>query len=49
VFDLLSFSHTKSDTTFVKGLIGLDCHSNFISYSHKKETSFGTVNGDLSN
>ena len=41
-------SHSVSDGTIVQVLIGCQLLSEFISYSHQQETSFGTVDCDLS-
>ena len=43
------FSHSVCNWTFVQSLISLDSHLYFISDSNKKESSLGTVDGNLSN
>jgi hypothetical protein len=41
-------SHSVGNGALVQGLVSLNSHLNFISYSDKKESSFGAIDGDLS-
>jgi len=41
------FPHAISDRALVKGLISLDSHLDFVTNTDQKETSFGAVDGDL--
>ena len=43
-----SFSHSIGNWTLIQGLVSLNSHLNFISNSDEKESSFSTVNGNLS-
>ena len=49
LFCLESLPHTVGHRGLVEGLVGLDCHFNFISDSYEQEASFSTVNCNLSN
>lgn len=46
---LQCLSHTVGDWTFVKCLISLYCHFDFIPHPNKEESSLSTIYGNLSN
>jgi hypothetical protein len=42
-----SLSHAVGNGTLVEGLIGLDCHLDFIAHTNQQETAFCTIDSDL--
>ena len=46
---LQCLSHTVGDWTFVKCLVGLYCHFDFIPHPNKEESSLSTIYSNLSN
>ena len=49
LFCLQCFPHAVSYRTFVDCLIGLDRHFDFVSHTHQQKSSFGAVDGALTN
>ena len=49
LFGHQSFSHTESYSTFIKSLVSNNSLLDLVSDSHKKKSSFSTVNCDLPN
>ena len=49
LFRLQSLAHAVGDWGLVESLVGLHSHFDFVTDPHKKETSFGAVDGNLTN
>ena len=41
------FTHSISDGALVKSLVSLNSHADFVSNTHQQESTFGTVDSDL--
>lgn len=47
LFCLQGFPHAVGNGALIQGLVGLNCHFNFISHPHEEEASLSAVDGYL--